>query len=177
MVTFNLLVWSEQWRRNDRRVRFVRLGFFLSVMVMVGMCGRGYFLERSHKVEKHIEILKTALNEEVQKQNFLEKMLDEQKERVNMLERKKLWRQRFVCHEALLQKMADILPYSVRIEMIKVKSDEWSFTILAQNEIKLKEFLNKIASVEGLVKIQVRQIKVDDNQVGIHIEFVAKVNC
>ncbi len=176
MVTFNLLVWSEQWRRNDRRVRLVRLGFFLSVMVMVGISGRGYFLERSHKIEKQIEILKTALNENIQKRNFQEKILEEQKERVNMLERKKLWRQRFVCHEALLQKMADILPYSVRIEMIKVKADEWSFSVLAQNEIKLKEFLKKISSVDGLMQIQVRQIKVDDNQVGIHIEFVAKVN-
>lgn len=177
MKTLNLLIWSEQWRRNDRRRGIIRFGFFLSVMLMLGICGRVYFYKQCHKVERHIDLLKVSLNENTQKQVSLEKILEEQKEKVTMLERKKMWRKRFVCHEALLKKLADILPYSVRVEMIKVRADEWSLLVIAKSEIKLKEFFRKLSSVEGLRQMQVRQINIDGDQVGVQIEFLAKVNC
>ncbi len=177
MKTINLLVWSEQWRRNDRREKVTRIVFCLSVLLILGVGWQVYLLKNCHQVQRRVVLLKTALHESVQKQNFLEKILEGQDKQMKILEQKQLWRQHFSCQEAWLKKLGNILPELVRVERIKVRAAEWSLLIVTRQEVDLKELVQKLALLSTLTKIQVRKINFDNDQNCIQIEFIANVTC
>ncbi|MBX9587055.1 MAG: hypothetical protein K2X50_07325 [Gammaproteobacteria bacterium] len=177
MNKINLLVWSEEWRRNDRREIVVHIVICLSVLLILAVGWRFYVLRHCHQVERRVVLLKKALNESVQKQNFLEKIVEDQNTRLKILEQKQLWRQHFSCHEAWLNKLGDILPESARVEEVKVQSGGWGLLIVTRQVMDLKELLRKLTLLSGLTQIQVRKINFDNDQNLVQIEFIAKVTC
>lgn len=134
-------------------------------------------MRHCHQVERRVVLLKTALNDSVQKQNFLEKIAEDQNTRLKILEQKELWRQRFSCHEAWLNKLGDILPESVRVEEVKIQSGGWNLLIVTRDVMDIKELLRKLTLLSGLTQMQVRKINFDNDQDLIRIEFIAKVTC
>lgn len=171
METLNLLVWSEEWRRNDRRQSLLRWGFCLSVMLMMGVAARVYVSMQCNDLQRSIVSLKASLTEKRNKQAILENSLDGQNKRMKLVQKKVWLRKRFSRHEVILKKLGDILPDSAHLEMVKVRANEWSVLIVIQSDANLKDLLNKLSSLKEIAQVKVRLINFDKAQVRVLIDF------